>query len=122
MARLITAGFETGSTKEFLASPESTANTLTLTNGADVTTSKAQNGNYSLACLSTQQVLVNPKASTDGDTFFFKFDFLYIDVSGHISREIWRDNAPSFGSRASIWMNTSGRLIGGVGQLLICLR
>jgi len=111
MARLITAGFETGINQELFANPDVVATTITVTNGAGPTTSQAKNGNYSLACLSTQQIAFDPKATTNEDVFFWKFWLLYENVSGHVDRTIWKDSAAALGYHARLWMNTSGQLV-----------
>lgn len=111
MARLITCGFETGQRLELVSAQGLTSRVY---NGkANVTTSKSKDGDYSLACLSIQRANISVKSYGKPARFFWKFDFLYIEVDGHTKRVIWEDNANGVStvSHASISLNDSGQLV-----------
>ena len=107
MARLLTAGFESGLAKEELAADIGPV--VAFIGSPVVQTIKSKKGSYALKVASGERVKATFAAYSG--PYFFKSWFLRISIASHIDREIWRADAGAFGFHARVFLNSTGKLV-----------
>ena len=107
MARIITAGFESGLFKEELNADS--IFTIGTTGSPDIQTAKTKSGSYALKVASGENIeLFLPVYS---GPFFWKFWFLRVSVGEHTNRVLWRAESSAAGFHARIFLNSAGKLV-----------